>query len=269
MSKLLDLRNKGIEKVKVVERVIFKPRSFKYEMVRMFTVIAVVVAVGFGISNADDLNPFSDKLPTPEPAPETTKAMTGIYGFVTNISDNHITLDNSKGSRYEGVDIFNVNLINLQKIETNTDNPVTLLLSDINIGDTIIAKGYIEGDNLDAYEITSFSATSSKTIIVEVATSTATTTDATASSTDETSTTTEATSTPETDSETSIIEDILNTAGDLVEKVKEAAGDVADLVTGNTDTETPAVEPAPETTPTPEPETQDSPEPPANPEPII
>ena len=129
MSKLLDLRNKGIEKVKVVEHIIFKPRSFKYEMARMFIVIFTVAIIGFGISNADDLNPFSQNT-------QDFKNFSAV-GIVYEINVDSIKINPARiKDDYAG---YTISLQKLEKVETNTFNQLNT--SDIQAGDKIIVKG--------------------------------------------------------------------------------------------------------------------------------
>ena len=74
------------------------------------------------------------------------------------------------------MDVFNIDLSTVKRVETNDDTPKQLSISDIKVGDKIIARGYIQDKNLnDVEDIISFSYVQATT----TATSTATTTDAT------------------------------------------------------------------------------------------
>lgn len=279
MTKLLDLRKKSFDKVKVVEHIIFKPRSFKVEMIKMFSIIAIVTAIGFGISSANDLV----EKQTLQQAP--TKNFSAI-GTVSEINPSSISIVDAKGSNDKSQTSYTFDTSPVLKIETKTYVPLTL--SDILVGDRIVVQGLDQDGTISIRRIISFTATSSREIIPDVATSTATTTVETSTTTDssgstvtEVSTTTDATSTP------SIIETITDTVGNIVDKAKETIQNVVDTVTGTEQTTnapevvtppttettlTPevisTVEPAPQTTPTPEPTpTPESQAPPADPSP--
>ena len=264
MTYILDLRKKIEPQVQVVEKIIFQKQPWYVEIAKVLLAILVVSTVVWGISKADDLiqAQVAESVPTSD-------NLTGIYGKVTATSTYALVLDDSNGSKYEGIDIFYADLTNLKTIKTNEDNPADLALSDINVGDTIIARGLIEGSKIDVEDIISFSATSSKTLLPE-ATSTATTTEETASSTATTTeeiATTTSTTTDETASSTatttSLIETVSNTVGDIVDKVKDTVQNVIDTITGSstaTSTEPDAtvtpeiIPPTPDETPAPDPE---------------
>ena len=180
MKNILNLK-KNPANIVFVEKVLPRKRTWYFEVFSLFVVIAISSGIIFTISHADNVTTTSNNTPI------------GIYGIVTSISNNSLSLDDSHGSKHKGVDLFNVDLSNISQIETSSDKPVSLLLSDINVGDKIIAKGTISGSNLYAQTIISFSATSSKGVI-NVATSTATSTESIARTT-ATSSATTATST--------------------------------------------------------------------------
>lgn len=202
MSKLLDLRNKGIEKVKVVERVIFQPRSFKYEMVRMFTVIAVVVAVGFGISNADDIPVLNKIIENTEQKEEVSKTF-NIRGIVSQVNESSLAITNAKNKDEDQGEDFVIEL-NKLPVKINGETRENTLIrnkfgnefsvSDIEVGQTIIVKGLLEGDIIFAHTVVIFPEIEKvelemATTTIDVATTTATTTIDTASSTDVSTTT--------------------------------------------------------------------------------
>jgi len=266
MSKFLDLRNKSINQVKVVEHIIFKPRSFKVEMIKMFSIIAIVSVLGWGISNADNLNPFLDN------GIETATENFSALGIVSKITESKISLIDARGSDKSGNTTYSLDISNLEKVETNSYTP--LIITDIKVGDKIIAQGLTNGSTFFIKRIVSFS---SAIQITEVATTTAsttidtasTTTD-TASSTTEVSTTTEdtitteqSTTTPEvsTTTETSTTTDSSTTTPTIIEQVGDVVQDIIDTVTD-------VVETVVDTVTGSEPEPP-SPEPVVNPEPVI
>ncbi len=251
MSKFLDLRNKSINQVKVVEHIIFKPRSFKVEMIKMFSIIAIVTVIGFGISSANDF--VENQILNQAPTPAKNFSATGI---VSDIARTTLSLTDAKGSNDETQTIYTFDIQNVEKIETAEYLP--LALTDITVGDRLVVQGTDQDGTISIFRIISLTATSSKTIIPEVATTTATTTDETASSTasiatttidtstsTEISTTTDATTTP------SIIEKITDTPGQVIDTVTDTIQNVIDTITGTTTEENkPAPEPEVVTPPT-------------------
>ena len=186
MPNLLNLRKEP--KPIIIEKIIQEKRVWWLEVLKMVTVITVVTSIVYGVSRADII------IQTPEAAP--SESWTGIYGTVTSMSGNSLILDDSQGSKYPGVDIFNVDLTNVKTVETNDDNPISLSVTDINAGDKIIARGIIDGDNLDAHDIISFSYVKVTATTTEASSTDATTTEATSTTPVEaTSTSVEATST--------------------------------------------------------------------------
>jgi hypothetical protein len=157
--------------------------NFRFKKYRIITVSVIVFVVGivYGVSHAD----FGIPTPIPDPA----QSWTGIYGVVTSMSGSgdSLILDDSAGSKYPGVDIFTVDLRNVQTVEYTNDHPVPIALTDINAGDKIIARGIIDGSDLTAYDLISFSyvpaVPATSTDATSTATSTATTTDIVATST--------------------------------------------------------------------------------------
>ncbi|MEI6304524.1 MAG: hypothetical protein WCP09_00690 [Candidatus Taylorbacteria bacterium] len=167
------------------------------KMFRVVMIIVVTISVAYGISRAQISTPNIDLDPA--------QSFTGIYGTVVSMGDDWFSLDNTDGSKYEGVDVFQVDTSKIEKVETNDDSPVSISITDIKVGDKIIARGIINGNRLAAYNVISFSYI--KTAEIEVASSPATTTATTTASaneisiptssttTDEISTTTDSTST--------------------------------------------------------------------------
>lgn len=270
MTKLLDLRDKSINKVRVVEHIIFKPRSFRVEMIKMLSIIAIVSVLGWGISNADNLNPFLEN------GIETATENFSALGQVSEITQSNITLTDARGSDKSGNTTYILDITHLEKVETSSYTP--LIITDIKVGDKVITQGLTNGQAFFIKRIVSFSTseTASTTLPTvatttpDTATSTATTTTDTASSTVEVSTSTpesnsnESTTTPEiitsTSTETSttteeatttpgIIEQVGDVVSDVIETVTEIVETVVETVTGNTEPEPtpPPVEEAPST----------------------
>lgn len=260
MSKLLDLRNRGIEKVKVVEKVIFKPRSFKYEMARMFIVIFTVAAIGFGISNADDIPVIKEIV---APKEEVKPIPFSAVGIISEINEQNLKINPAKSAdRAEGS--FTISLSKLKTIETNTFDILTI--TDLKVGDKIVVQGATLENEIFARKIINFSprfpdtVTEGKypyiepalfvsemaTTTEDVATTTATTTIDTASTTEVSTTTDENISTTTEESSTStntssesndqnIVEQVIET---ITETVKDVVDTVVDTVTDITNPQT-------------------------------
>ncbi|MEI6478952.1 MAG: hypothetical protein WCO18_01525, partial [bacterium] len=190
MKNLLNLKKKDPSDIVIVEKIVIKNRSMFFEIFRMLTIIAVASGIVWGISNADILN-------TNDQTTASGNDLVGIYGVVTGIADNSLSIDDSQGSKYQGIDVYMADLTNLKEVKTNDDVPVTLSVSDLKVGDTIIAKGMIDGSTIKTDTIISFSASTTTPDLTATSTD-ATTTDATTtatSTTDDTSTTTDSIST--------------------------------------------------------------------------
>jgi len=98
-------------------------------MARMFIVIFTVAIIGFGISNADDLNPFSQNT-------QDFKNFSAV-GIVYEINVDSIKINPARiKDDYAG---YTISLQKLEKVETNTFNQLNT--SDIQAGDKIIVKG--------------------------------------------------------------------------------------------------------------------------------
>lgn len=243
MPNLLDLKNKGIHKVKVVEHIIFKPRSFKVEMIKMLSVIVIVTAIGFGISNADDLNPFLEN------GIESATENFSVLGIVSEITDNKISLIEARGSDKSGNDSYTLDITNLEKVETNSYSP--LIITDIKLGDKIIAQGLTNGNKFFIRRIVSFGEG-----VTLPPVETATTTEDIATTTDEVATTT--IDTPTTTEEATTTPGIIEQVGDVVEQVIDTVTEVVENVVDAVTSDTPPEEQTPET---PEPEQAPEPEP--------
>jgi len=286
MSKLLDLRNKSREKIRVIEHIVFQPRSFKYEMARMFIVIFTVAAIGFGISNADDIPVLKNLVQ--EHREEVRKSF-NTRGIVSEINGSSITIINAKNTDEEVGQTYIVEL-NKLPVKINGETRENTLIRDkfgtefaalnIEVGQTVIIKGLLEGDIIFAHTVVIFPEiekfvfeTATTTIDVETTTATttedvsentidtapttesSTSTEDTATTTTEIATSTEDASTTEDTSTTTesentdqnIVEQVIETVTETVTDVVDAVVEkITDIVDGNTETQ-----PEPETTPEP------------------
>lgn len=287
MSNILDLRKKTFDKVKVVERVIFKPRSFKSEMIRLFSVIMIVLAIGFGISNADDLNPFSEK------GIETAVENFSVLGVVSEISNETITVNNAKASDKTGNSTYVLDIAYLEKIETKTYEP--LIISDLKVGDTIIAQGLTNRETFFIKRIVSFgggielqnteNASTTESINTDIATTTtelSNTTDSQSVGTttnqvlEDTNDLSNSTNTPTDTTSTStpgIIETVAGVVEDIVQTVTDVVDSVVDTVTNNSETNNQQSENTEQSQSEPnslsEPENQSEPTQQSSPDPVI
>ncbi len=84
----------------------------------------------------------------------------GIYGTVTSVSGSTLSLDDSNGSQYQGINTFNVDLTNVAEVVLSDDNSITIPLSDVKAGDNITVQGSLNGINLRGKRIIYFSAVS-------------------------------------------------------------------------------------------------------------
>lgn len=180
IKNFLNLKKRDPSEIVYVEKIVLKKRSLFFEVFRMLTIIAVASGVVWGLSNADIISTSTSTPIVSTPAISSSNEIIGIYGTVTDIASTTITINDSKGSKYKNIKLFTADLTNLKSVHTNAngkETPVTLSLSDINIGDKITARGILNGNTINTETIIDFSVTSSKTITtLDVATSTATST---------------------------------------------------------------------------------------------
>jgi hypothetical protein len=247
MANLLDLSKKVQPQVKVIYHTITAPRPWYVEITKVLAVIAIVTTIVWGISKADEL------ISQPEEAP--AQEIVGVYGTVENISTttNTLSLINTQGTEYTGHSSFIVLLNNLQKVETNEYLPLTL--SDIQAGDTIIARGTINEQTIDAESLISFTFRPIlATTTLDLATTTATTTDLLATTTEDISSTT-STTTP------GILEQIGDAIGDIVDNIIDLFnGTSTPTTTPETSTTTPETSTTTPETSTTTPEVVEEPE---------
>lgn len=167
----LDLRKEASSRVQTVKEVVYVERSFWSELFKMLGVIVITSIVGWGISNADMLTLTTEG--------ESFSAV----GTVSVIDGNTITINDANGSDGGTNTSYDLNVSNIEKVETNKYMPLTL--ANIQVGDRVIAQGISNGTYYDIKRLISFSVYQSVD-----ATTTATSTDATATTTPETATTT-------------------------------------------------------------------------------
>ena len=190
MTHFVDLRKKVQPQVKVIREIIVQKQPWYMELAKIVAVIAIVSTVVWGISKADE-NVSGVATNTPD--------LSGIYGTVGSINGNFISLVDCAGADFTGHTTFNVDISNLQAVQTADYSPLTL--ADIQVGDPVTAYGIVNytAATVIAQNIYSFSdrapvvvdvtnATTATTTI-DVATST-TTSDVVATTTDDISTTT-------------------------------------------------------------------------------
>ncbi len=77
-----------------------------------------------------------------------------VVGIVSGIDGEVININNAKGSDKTGADSYQLNIKNIEKIETNKYQ--TLSLSDIKVGDKIIAQGLTNGTTFFIKRLISF-----------------------------------------------------------------------------------------------------------------
>ena len=235
----------------------------KYKLFKVSTTVAIVLLLSWGVSSVAD---------------DDIKSATNNFsamGLVSEISEDSLEISEAKGSDKSGKTSYDLNIDNLEKIQTNKNE--TLNLVDIKEGDKVIVQGLTNGSTFFIKRIISFTSVSTATSTDEMfATSTATTTDdliassTTSTSTEDTATSTEGSnSVPETASSTitststdiattsttevvtevstttastteitvpTIIDNVIDT---VVETITGVIENIVDLLTGNTSTTTP------------------------------
>ena len=207
------------------------------EATRLVLIIIVVITLSWGIVNADELNPFT-------PSIEDAKTSFSVIGTVSVIDNTHLIVTNAKGSDDTGESEYNLNIKNLDKVETSKYQ--TLQLTDLKVGDTVIAQG-VTTDSV--FFITRIILFSSTPLLVFEEEQTATTTpdevtssednvDVSTTTPEQTATTTEtnvATSAPE-QSATTTETDTATTTQDVVEQVGELIEEVVAPIVDTIDT---------------------------------
>jgi hypothetical protein len=192
MSNFIDLRKKPAPEIVVIE----KKRSFLLETVRLITIIAISSCVIWVVSKADTL----------QNSQQTVIKNWSVLGVVSELSPSIISIIDAHSSDKTGNTSYELNLSTVKRIENSTYVP--LQISDINIGDKIVAQGVVKDNIISIRRIISFSTTAPKTaetsslinetvsesmnnVPITTATTTETTTDIPIKITEEISTTTE------------------------------------------------------------------------------
>jgi hypothetical protein len=137
--------------------------EIKLDSIKTFFAVTIVVLLGWGVSSSavDDIKSATINF--------------NAIGVVSGVSDKEITLTDAKGSNSSSDTTYDLNLDYLVKIETSAYTPLNL--SDIKVGNKIIAQGLTNNSKFFIKRIISFD--SIPTPIEpkdEVATTTATTT---------------------------------------------------------------------------------------------
>lgn len=148
-------------------------QSMKLGSLKIFSLIAVVTILSWGISYAsnNDIKSATSNF--------------SVMGTVSSVSDSNITVTEAKGSNESNSGSYDLNIKHVQKVETS--DYVLLNISDIEVGDKIIAQGLTNGSIFFIKRIVSFTSTAH-----DLVTATATTTEslASATSTEDTASTT-------------------------------------------------------------------------------
>ena len=220
------------------------------EATRLVLIIIVVITLSWGIVNADELNPFT-------PSIEDAKTSFSVIGTVSVIDNTHLIVTNAKGSDDTGESEYNLNIKNLDKVETSKYQ--TLQLTDLKVGDTVIAQGVTTDSVFFITRIILFSSTplpvfeeeQTATTTPEEVTSSENTVDVSTTTPEQTATTTPdevtssednvdvSTTTPEqtaTTTETNVAtttQDVVEQVGDLIEEVVAPIVDTIDTIIEN------------------------------------
>ncbi len=254
----LNLRPRKNPEIVVVKKEILKPRSVKFQMMRMLFVVPIVTISVWGISNADEI---AKNLRSDEVLKHFSTA-----GYVSEVTDDTFSLEHAKGEDPSTEYEYTFDLDDLKKIETNTYD--VLSGSDIQVGDKVIVQGVIDNEKIIAKRLISFSErypdVEGSRMVAEpsldfapVATTTATTTDEVATSTLEIASTTEtagsvqsdeiststdtdsnvdsSSSSSENSSSGGVVEEVVNVVKDVVDAVADIVQEVVDQVTGDTE----------------------------------
>jgi hypothetical protein len=136
--------------------------EIKLDSIKTFFAVTIIILLGWGVSSSavDDIR--------------SATANFNVIGIVSEISDKQMTVKDAKGSNSPSDTTYNLNLDYLSKIETSTYIPLNL--SDIKVGDKIIAQGLTSNSTFFIKRIISFDSIATPVIPKDVATTTATTT---------------------------------------------------------------------------------------------
>ena len=136
MRVLIKKINKIIDETKIVELQIFK----------VILAILFIIPFTWGVSQAENII-FSEDI-------ESATTNFSLIGIVSEIKYNKIIIEQATGSDNENKNIYVLDIVHLEKVETSTYAPLTL--SDINIGATVIAQGFTNGKDYFITRIVSF-----------------------------------------------------------------------------------------------------------------
>ncbi len=142
---LLDLRKKAQPQIKIVERVIFQKRPWQKDVFLTLSVIFVTSLVIWGITKADTVIQSFSK-------PQTKNF--SVSGIVINIDPTNIYIEQARGSDDEGRTSYTLDISNIKKVETSDYQPITL--SDIKVGNKVVAQGQEDGGNITIKRIIYF-----------------------------------------------------------------------------------------------------------------
>lgn len=205
-------------------------QSVKLGGMRMFSLIAVVTVLSWGISYASN-NDI-----------ESATSNFSVMGTVSTVSDIGISIIEAKGSNNANDRSYDLNIRNIQKVETS--DYVPLNISDIKVGDKIVAQGLTNGSVFFIKRIVSFTS-SPYDSIAETATTTESV--ASATSTEDTASTTIAQSVVATSTEgagasgSSSVLPVVNegsaTSSGVIAPVENATTSTEEMGTSSTSTE--------------------------------
>jgi len=206
------------------------------EATRLALIVIVVITLSWGIVNADELNPFT-------PSIEDAKTSFSVIGTVSVIDSTHLIVTNAKGSDDTGESEYNLNIKNLDKVETSKYQPLSI--TDIKAGDTIIAQGLTTGSVFFITRIILFSSTplpvfeeetTATTTPEEVASSENTTVDVSTTTTEQTATTTETETASTTPEQTATTTDTATTTENVVEQISDVIENIVTPIVDTVDT---------------------------------
>ncbi len=120
----------------------------------MVTVITVVSSIVYGISKADITIPTS------------SVQSFSAFGTVSDMSPEVISIENARSSEKAGAVSYTFKLTDVKKIENRIH--VALLMSDIHVGDKIVAMGMSNDGAVTINRIISFSSTATTSDVVAI-----------------------------------------------------------------------------------------------------
>jgi len=151
----LDLSNKPAPRI--IERVVFKRRSWHVELAKVALGIVVATGVVYAVSKADENL--------------SSKSFSAI-GVISSMSGESLSIEKANGSDGGKGISYSFAAASISKLETSDYSPINL--SDLRVGDRVIVQGTDSLGGLTATRIISFSSLTSSAVVLDVATSTAT-----------------------------------------------------------------------------------------------